>query len=108
VLVKLSDFGLVKDLNFQYTRTRSELRGTIRDPLLENFRDYNVSNEIYATGWVLGFIFTGRESLALNAGTVSDIVRKCVDHDPEQRYATVRELIADVESLAVEPTGAPA
>jgi len=108
VLVKLADFGLVKDQASEYTRTHSELRGTIRDPLLENFRDYSITNEIYAIGSVLSFIFTGRESLRTDPGEVSRIVRRCVDHDADQRYVSVGEIISDVEALVATPTDAPA
>lgn len=108
VLVKLSDFGLVKDQTSEYTRTNTELRGTIRDPLLESFRDYNVTNEIYAIGSVLSFVFSGSEALRTDQGGVGRIVRKCVDHDAEQRYASVLEIIADVEALVATPTDAPA
>lgn len=108
VLVKLSDFGLVKDQASEYTRTHTELRGTIRDPLLENFKDYSINNEIYAIGAVLSFIFTGRESLKMSPGEVSRIVRKCVDHDADQRYASVYEIITDVESLVAGRTDASA
>jgi len=108
VLVKLSDFGLVKDQASEYTRTHTELRGTIRDPLLENFKDYSINNEIYAIGAVLSFIFTGRESLKMSPGEVSRIVRKCVDHDADQRYASVYEIITDVEALVAGRTDASA
>jgi eukaryotic-like serine/threonine-protein kinase len=108
VLVKLSDFGLVKDTASDFTRTKTEMRGTIRDPLLESFKDYAVSNEIYAIGWVLSFIFTGRESLRPGSPEVTQIVQKCVDHNADGRYRTVLDLIADVEGLAATPTDAPA
>lgn len=108
VLVKLSDFGLAKDQTSEYTRTHTELRGTIRDPLLEDFKKYSITNEIYAIGSVLSFVFTGRESLATGPGEVTRIVRKCVDHDAEQRYASVGGIIADVEALVATPTDAPA
>jgi hypothetical protein len=108
VLVKLSDFGLVKDTTSDFTRTKTELKGTIRDPHLENFKDYNVSNEVYAIGWVLSFIFTGKESLRPGTAPWAPIVQKCVDHDAEQRYKTVLEIIADVEGLVAIPTDAPA
>lgn len=101
VLVKLSDFGLVKELESEYTRTHTALRGTIRDPLLEKFKDYSIANEIYAIGYVLSFVFTGRESLGASSGEVGRIVRKCVDHDVSRRYASVREIISDVEALVV-------
>ncbi|MFJ8251270.1 protein kinase family protein [Streptomyces sp. NPDC094466] len=63
VLVKLSDFGLVKEKDSQYTRSRTEMRGTIRDPLLSSFKEYDVCNEIYAIGHVLSYIFSGKEAL---------------------------------------------
>jgi len=70
VLVKLSDFGLVKDQASEYTRTHTELRGTIRDPLLENFKDYSITNEIYAIGSVVGW--PGGVSPPGSHGTVRD------------------------------------
>ncbi len=108
VLVKLSDFGLVKDASSDFTLTGTELRGTIRDPQLESLKDYSVANEIYAVGWVLSFIFTGKESLGGSAGDVAHIVKKCTDSDISQRYSSVRDLIVDVEALVTMPTGTPA
>ncbi|WP_240679377.1 protein kinase family protein [Streptomyces sp. B29(2018)] len=110
VLVKLSDFGLTKDKKSEFTRTKTEMRGTYRDPLLENFKDYDVSNEIYSIGWVLSYIFTGRESLTSQDNAQSQIVRKCVTHDIGHRYGSVRELIGAVERLesTPPPTDAPA
>ncbi len=108
VLVKLSDFGLVKDQESDYTHTGSEVRGTIRDPLLESFKDYSVANEIYATGSVLAFIFTGKKSLAVDSGDVGRIVQRCVDHDASKRYRSVAAIIPDVEALIATPSGAPA
>lgn len=105
VLVKLSDFGLVKDPSSTFTRTRTEMRGTIRDPLLHDFREYGVLNEIYAIGWVLSYIFTGRESLSANGDAVSRIVQKCTTHDMASRYQVVRDLIADVETLSADTCG---
>ena len=108
VLVKLSDFGLVKDPSSTFTRTRTEMRGTIRDPLLHDFRKYGVHNEIYAIGWVLSYIFTGRESLSATADAVSRIVHKCTAHDLASRYQTVRDLITDVEQLRAPSADPPA
>ncbi|WP_308010951.1 protein kinase family protein [Streptomyces sp. AC495_CC817] len=108
VLVKLSDFGLAKDRNSEYTRTKTEMRGTIRDPLLVSFKEYGVGNEIYSIGWVLSYIFTGREALMSGTDTPSRIVRKCTAHDVTDRYKSVLELIGDVEKLEATPTDAPA
>ncbi|MFF5027974.1 protein kinase family protein [Streptomyces collinus] len=110
VLVKLSDFGLAKDKNSEFTRTKTEMRGTYRDPVLVNFKDYDVRNEIYSIGWVLSYIFTGREALMSQGDAPGQIVRKCTAHDVADRYGSVRELIHDVEGLesTPPPTDAPA
>jgi eukaryotic-like serine/threonine-protein kinase len=104
VLVKLSDFGLVKDQSSDFTRTQTEMRGTIRDPVLQDFREYGVLNEIYSIGWVLSYIFTGRESLKSDGDEVGRIVHKCAADDVMRRYQTVGQVISDVERLDVTPT----
>lgn len=101
VLVKLSDFGLVKDQESKFTRTQTEMRGTIRDPQLESFRSYDVRNEIYSSGHVLAYIFTGREALPPATNDIGRIVRKCTLHEVSERYETISALIADVERLPV-------
>jgi hypothetical protein len=110
VLVKLSDFGLAKDMNSEYTRTKTEMRGTIRDPHLVSFKDYDVRNEIYAVGSVLSYIFSGREALISQKDAAGLIVRKCTDPDIDMRYRTVLEVISDVERMDAPspPTDAPA
>jgi tRNA A-37 threonylcarbamoyl transferase component Bud32 len=108
VLVKLSDFGLVKDHASDFTRTGTDMRGTIRDPSLSSFKDYGVPNEIYSLGFVLSYIFTGKEALQTSGDQVGAIIRKCTANDTSQRYQQVIDLIADVEQLVVPPTGSPA
>lgn len=103
VLVKLSDFGLVKDQASHFTRTQTEMRGTIRDPQLHSFKDYDTVNEIYAIGWVLSYIFTGRDALSTGSGPGSYIIKKCTASDYSERYSTVLQVIADVERLEAAP-----
>ncbi|MEU4450947.1 protein kinase family protein [Nocardioides sp. NPDC023903] len=103
VLVKLSDFGLVKDQTNEYTRTQTDMKGTIRDPMLGSFKDYGVVNEMYAIGHVLAYIFKGRESLPTAGDAVGQIIHKCAVHDLSQRYQAVTDLIADVERLEAPP-----
>lgn len=103
VLVKLSDFGLVKDQASRFTRTQTEMRGTIRDPQLQNFKDYGILNEMYSMGWVLSYIFTGRDALSSGSDAASRIVQKCTAPDLTQRYASALEVIADVEHMEASP-----
>lgn len=107
VQVKLSDFGLVKNESSQFTRTQTEMRGTIRDPLLDSFKDFNAQNELYSMGWVLSYIFTGRDSITSPAGEVGRIVQRCTVLDMSQRYSSVAELMADLEKLEVAPSANP-
>lgn len=108
VLVKLSDFGLVKAGNSDFTRTKTEMKGTIRDPQLGSFADYQLAHEIYAVGFVLAYIFTGRESLPSPDSVLGGIIAKCVDANTAQRYDGVLQLIDAVESLEAHVEDAPA
>jgi len=107
VLVKLSDFGLAKDQDTSFTRTRTEMRGTIIDPLLEDFKAYEVRNEIYAIGKVLTYIFTGREQGSPEQPDVKRTVRACTAPEINQRYPDVLSIIRDVEALNATPTDTP-
>jgi hypothetical protein len=103
VLVKLSDFGLVKAQASTFTRTETDMRGTIRDPVLHDFKSYSLVNEMYSIGWVLSYIFSGRESLLTGEDEVAKVVQKCTAHDVNKRFASVLELIGAVERLAAAP-----
>lgn len=108
VLVKLSDFGLAKDHASEFTRTHTEMRGTIRDPMLASFKEYDILNEVYSIGWVLSYIFTGKDSLLRGDGDIDRIIRKCTTNDIGQRYPNVRAIIIDVERLESAPGDATA
>jgi tRNA A-37 threonylcarbamoyl transferase component Bud32 len=99
-IVKLSDFGLMKDEASDFTKSDTDIKGTIIDPSLEKFKDYNVQNEMYAIGFVLNFVFTGKHNLVNNDSEVNKIIMKCTDRNPNKRYQSVSELISDMEKLA--------
>jgi hypothetical protein len=104
VVVKLSDFGLHKAPDSDFTKLDSSMKGTIVDPTLESFKDFAVVNDIYAVGHVLSFIFSGRSNLGACTGAVQKVIEKCTDNDVRRRYATVLDVIADVEGLQ-DPSG---
>lgn len=108
VLVKLSDFGLVKDKTSDFTRTHTEMRGTIRDPMLHDFKSYDLVNEMYSVGIVLSYIFTGKDALMPGQSETAKLVQRCSAHDTSRRFATVLELIDAVEKLDVKAEQAPA
>lgn len=99
VQVKVSDFGLAKDLSQAFTLSNTEMRGTIRDPMLASFKDYGVANELYSIAWVLSYVVTGREALMPAGSLLGDIIQRCAHHNVGDRYATVDILIEAIEAL---------
>ncbi len=99
VQVKLSDFGLHKTQSSLLTRTGTEMKGTILDPTLTSFKDYTLSNEIYSVGFILSFIFTGKEAPHVAGAKLGAIVRKCTDLTVENRYTGIQEIIDAVAAL---------
>lgn len=99
VLIKLSDFGLMKENDSEFTNTDTDIKGTIIDPALESFKNYDIRNEIYAIGFILQFIFTGRKNLDFNGDKFSEILAKCTDKDTCLRYEDVSQIIDEVDNL---------
>jgi serine/threonine protein kinase len=91
VNIKICDFGLAKDGDLSLTRTAESKKGTLLDPLLENYKDYSVFNEIYSVGMILNYIFRGSASRAKESPAAA-IIEKAVAISYEQRYQSVREI----------------
>ncbi|WP_041815472.1 protein kinase family protein [Rhodococcus erythropolis] len=105
VIIKLSDFGLVKKHESEFTMTETQLKGTIRDPAVENFQEFGKVNDIYAVGYVLSFIFKGQKRVISEPRAIGEIVQKCAHSDPSHRYQDVLSIIQDIENIEFEPEG---
>lgn len=99
VIVKLADFGLTKQRGSEFTTTDSEMKGTVRDPALHSFKAFGPVNDIYSAGFILNFIFTGRQRAGVDNTELGRIIHRCVDVQPSRRFQSVPELIAAVESM---------
>lgn len=105
VAMKLSDFGLVKEAESEFTKSDTEYKGSIIDPTVDpsvdKFKNYNIKNEIYAIGVVLQFIFTGKKSIAADKipQNLQSIVVRCTSNDLNSRYSKVTEIVSDVEQV---------
>lgn len=99
ICVKLSDFWLIKVDESSFTKTDTEIKWTIIDPSLESFKDYDLQNEIYAIGFIVNFIFTGRQWFKPDKTQISHIVEKCIDTNKEKRFKWVENIIKEIELI---------
>lgn len=54
-------------------------------------------------GWVLSYLFTGRDALSTTTDPASRIVQKCTAPNFTERYFSALDVIADVEHLEATP-----
>lgn len=102
VMIKLSDFWLMKEPGSDFTKVDTEIKWTIIDPSLISFKDYALHNEIYSIGFIVHFIFTGKKSFQSSKTSLSKIIEKCTSQNLESRYRSIGEIINIVEILPQE------
>lgn len=100
-MVKVSDFGLAKERDSDLTSTGSSMKGSIRDPFLGSFKDFGPVNDIYAIGFILNYILTGKESLIADGSRLSSIIQKCSANNPSDRYQKVEDIIGEMKELGI-------
>jgi eukaryotic-like serine/threonine-protein kinase len=94
-VIKVADFGLVKQKDSNLTSSNTELKGVFNDPKLEivGFHNYNVHHETYALTRLIYFIVTGKIRIDLSKSSpLSRFTAKGISDNPEERYGTVEEL----------------
>ncbi|HIC7271876.1 TPA: protein kinase family protein, partial [Campylobacter jejuni] len=95
VVIKISDFGLVKELNSELTSENTEIKGSLNEILRlqkKGFNNYDKSDEIYALSRVLYFIATGRTNLI---NTKCDFLEKGINDNVKNRYNNLDDLMRD-------------
>lgn len=97
--VKVSDFGLAKERDSDFTSMDSSMKGSISDPALGAFKDFGPVNDIYSIGFILNYIFTGKQKLVFDRSKTSSIIQKCSATSPAERYQTVKDIIEDMKKL---------
>ncbi len=95
--VKISDFGLVKDITKEMTSSDSSNKGTFRDPFLESFKDYGFKNEIYAISYIVTFILYGRQA-PKKTDKIYPVIERCMSPNLDARYSSLSELKYDLYS----------
>lgn len=99
IVVKLSDFGLVKGESNQITDSDSSIKGTFVDPCLDKFSNYNFINEVYAIGFMLVYIFTGKKNIEKLPKEYSIFKEKFITTDLNKRFNNIDDIINLVKRI---------
>lgn len=102
VVVKVSDFGLVKVLHSTLTSFGTEIKGSLNDPQLDiiGFNNYSIEHETYALTRLIFYTMTGKHSIEKIANSqVKNFVLKGVDPDPQKRYTSVAHMERDFDKI---------
>lgn len=96
VVVKISDFGLVKLPESDLTRRGTEIKGYFNDHKnleIVGFDNYNIKHEMYALTKLIYFVMTGKSSLERYDKTqYKTFVEKGISDNLNERYKNVDEL----------------
>lgn len=105
VIVKLSDFGLVKIVDSDLTSENTEFKGSLNDPALktEGFANYGLLHEIYAITLLFAYILTGKSNWAkIDDPTIKAFMNKGTNPDKTKRFQTLDELANAVKACFAE------
>ena len=95
IVLKLSDFGLVKIINSDLTRTDESIKGSLHDPNLEvvGYANYKVEHEIYSTMFIIHYIMTGRRDFSKCEDIeLKKLLLKGIESDLTKRYKSIEEV----------------
>lgn len=96
-LIKVSDFGLVKNPNNELTSVFSDAKGQYMDPNLpaDGFENYDILNEIYSLTLTILFVMTGKTNVKRTkeiSDSIKEFVVKGINADEAKRYNSIKSL----------------
>ncbi len=102
-IVKISDFGLVKNQESTLTTLESEIKGSFNDVSnlkLVGFSKYSVIHETYALTRLIIYILTGKYNLdKVENDEIKKFMLKGLNSDTNKRFKNVDELIDEFNRL---------
>lgn len=102
LVVKLSDFGLVKIPDSTLTTVNTEFKGYFNDPALvvEGFNTYGIVHETYALTRVIYFVMTGKTNTEkITNQNLRAFVEKGLNPDKTKRLQNIRDMISAFKTI---------
>lgn len=102
LVVKLSDFGLVKIPDSTLTTVNTEFKGYFNDPALvvEGFNTYGIIHETYALTRVIHFVMTGKTNTEkITNQNLRAFVEKGLNPDKIKRFQNIRDMISAFKAI---------
>ena len=102
LVVKLSDFGLVKIPDSTLTTVNTEFKGYFNDPALvvEGFNTYSIVHETYALTRVIYFVMTGKTNTEKIANqNLRAFVERGLNPDKTKRFQNIRDMISAFKTI---------
>lgn len=102
VVVKVSDFGLVKIPDSTFTTVNTEFKGYFNDPslIIDGFDTYNILHETYALTRVIYYVMTGRTNTdKIVDKNIKTFVEVGLNSDKQKRFHDVTEMINAIRKL---------
>ena len=102
LVVKLSDFGLVKIPDSTLTTVNTEFKGYFNDPALvvEGFNTYSIVHETYALTRVIYFVMTGKTNTEkITNQNLRAFVEKGLNPDKIKRFQNIRDMISAFKAI---------
>ena len=104
LVVKLSDFGLVKISDSTLTTVNTEFKGYFNDPALvvEGFNTYSIVHETYALTRVIYFVMTGKTNTEKIANqNLRAFVERGLNPDKSKRFQNIRDMVSAFKTIYV-------
>lgn len=102
LVVKLSDFGLVKIPDSTLTTVNTKFKGYFNDPALvvEGFNTYGIVHETYALTRVIYFVMTGKTNTEkITNQNLRAFVEKGLNPDKIKRFQNIRDMISAFKAI---------
>lgn len=102
LIVKLSDFGLVKIPDSTLTTVNTEFKGYFNDPALvvEGFNTYGIVHETYALTRVIYFVMTGKTNTEkITNQNLRNFVERGLNPDKTKRFQNIRDMISAFKTI---------